>query len=406
MSATAEKVAESPVALSEVTVLNPAADKGISKAKAQAQALRKKRSGRLLRSFGLFVVLPTTLAGVYYGGIASHQYESIASFSVQSSDARPMIGVEGLLAGLGTGGGRNDVLAVRDYVLSRDMLSRLDKEHGFIKHYKDKQKDWFSRLREGAGFEEAYEYYGHKVYADYDTTSGSITVKVRAFDAASAQAFARDILAYSEEMVNKLSERERKDRTGYAESDLKRAEQRLAEARKRLVALQQEHSEFSPLLTANSTMEVRTRLEGELAKARAELMQRKAVMQENAPQVLAAEEVVKSISAQISNENRRLVDPRKPDGSLGSTLADFEAGMVEKEFSQKAYQSAMTNLEVARADADRQHRYIAQVATPSLPDQSTYPHRARSIITAFCLSFLLLGCGSLISAAVREHARL
>ncbi|HXK18879.1 MAG TPA: hypothetical protein VNG33_13805, partial [Polyangiaceae bacterium] len=80
--------------------------------------------------------------------------------------------------------------------------------------------------------------------------------------------------------------------------------------------------------------------------------------------------------------------------------------MVEKEFSQKAYQSAMTNLELARADASRQHRYLALIATPSLPDRSAYPHRSRSIVTAFFLSFLLLGVGSLFGAAVREHARL
>ena len=403
MSAPAEKVGESAVA--EVTVLNPAADKGISKAKAKAQALRRKRSQRLLRRFSVFVLLPTAIAAVYFGAVASDQYESIASFSVQSSDARPMIGMEGLLAGLTSGGGRNDIMAVRDYLLSRDILQRLDKEHGFIRHYKDTRKDWFSRLRESARFEDAYEYYAHKVSAEYDTTSGSITLKVRAFDAQSAQRFARNLLAYSEEMVNKLADRERKDRTGYAESDLRRAEQRLSDARKKLVALQHEHAEFSPLQTANSTMEVRTKLEGELAKARAELMQRKAFMKSDAPQVLAAEEVVKSISAQIASESRRLVDPRKPEG-LGTTLADFEAAMVEKEFSQKAYQSAMANLELARADADRQHRYIALVATPSLPDQSTYPHRGRSIITAFCLSFLLLGVGSLVGAAVREHARL
>lgn len=402
MSATAEKVAESTVA--EVTVLTPP-DKGVSKAKAKAQALRRKRSQRLLRRFSVFVLLPTAIAAAYYGPIASNQYESVASFSVQSSDSRPMIGMEGLLAGLTSGGGRNDVMAVRDYLLSRDMLQRLEKEHGFIEHYKDRGKDWLSRLRADASFEQAYEYYTQKVHAEYDTSSGSITLKVRAFDAKNAQLFARNLLTYSEEMVNKLADRERRDRTGYAESDLKRAEQRLSEARKKLVALQHEHSDFSPMQTANSTMEIRTRLEGELARARAELMQRKAFMQSDAPQVLAAEEVVKSISAQIANESRRLVDPRKPEG-LGATLADFEAAMVEKEFSQKAYQSAMANLEVARADADRQHRYIALIATPSLPDQSTYPHRWRSIITAFVLSFLLLGVGSLVSAAVREHAKL
>jgi capsular polysaccharide transport system permease protein len=294
---------------------------------------------------------------------------------------------------------------VRDYVLSRDMLSKLDKEHGFIHHFSDTRLDWFSRLRSGATFEEAYMYFGKKVYADYDQVSGSLTVHVRAFSPEKAALFARSILAYSEEMVNRLSDRERRDRMAHAEQDLKRAEERLGRARENLIKLQHEHSDFSPQETAHSAMEVRTKLEGELARARAELMQKKAVMQANAPQVLAAEAVVSSISAQIAAENRRLVDPRKPDG-LGSSMADFEAGMVEKELSQKFYQSAMANLELARADADRQHRYVAIIASPSQPDSSTYPHRGRSILTAFALSFLLLGIGSLVSAAAREHARL
>lgn len=399
MSAPAEKIP-----LSEVTVLTPG-EKPISKAKAQALALRKKRLQRLVKRLAIFVVIPTVIAAVYFGMLASSQYESITSFSVQSSEVRPMMGMEGLLAGLANPGGRNDVLTVRDYILSRDMLTRLDKEHGFVKHFKDQRQDWFSRLSSTAGFEESFAFYTHHVYAEYDSTSGSITVKVRAFDAGTAQTFARSIVAYSEEMVNKLSDRERHDRTAYAESDVKRAEVRLTDARKRLVALQREHSDFSPLQTATSTMEIRSKIEGELARARAELMQKKAYMQDDAPQVLAAEAVVNSLSAQVSNESRRLVDPGKPDG-LGASLADFEAAMVEKEFSQKAYQSAMANLEAARADADRQHRYLAIVATPSSPDQSTYPHRLRSIFTAFILSFLLMGVGSLVSAAIREHARL
>ena len=400
MSAPAEKIP-----LSEVTVLAPA-EKPINKAKAQALALRKKRSKRLLGRVAVFVLLPTAVASVYYGLVASGQYESVTSFSVQSSESRPMVGgMEGLLAGLGSGGGRNDVLTVRDYVMSRDMLSQLDKEHAFIKHYKDARKDWFSRLSPAAGSEEAYDYYTHKVSAEYDSASGSITVRVRAFDAATAQTLARAIVAYSEQMVNKLSDRERHDRTAYAESDVKRAEARLTEARKSLVALQKEHADFNPSQTASSTMEIRSKIEGELARARADLMQRKAYMQDDAPQVLAAETVVNSLSAQVANENRRLVDPGKPEG-LGSVLADFEAAMVEKDFSQKAYQSAMANLEAARADADRQHRYLAIVATPSSPDRPTYPHRSRSVFTAFVLSFLLMGVGSLVSAAVREHARL
>ncbi|HXK17379.1 MAG TPA: hypothetical protein VNG33_06245, partial [Polyangiaceae bacterium] len=292
MSAPAEKVDEA-----RVTVLNPM-DKVVSKAKAQALALRKRRSRSLMKRLVAFVVLPTGLAAAYFGLLASDQYESVMSFSVQSSDSRAMVGggMEGLLAGLGSRGG-NDVLIIRDYVLSRDMLSLLDKQHGFIKHYKDASKDYFSRLSPHASFEDAYGYYGQKVFAEYDSSSGDITVKVRAFSPAAAQTYVRSILTSSEEMVNKLTDRERQDRTAYAESDVKRAEQRLTDARKALVKLQQEHSDFSPLQTATSTMEIRTKIEAELARARAELMQRKAFMQDDAPQVLAAEEVVKSLSA-------------------------------------------------------------------------------------------------------------
>ena len=80
--------------------------------------------------------------------------------------------------------------------------------------------------------------------------------------------------------------------------------------------------------------------------------------------------------------------------------------MVEKEFAQKAYESALAQLELARSDAARQHRYLATIASPSKPDEATYPRRVRSVLTVFVVSFLLMGIGALLSAAVREHARL
>ncbi|HVY31782.1 MAG TPA: hypothetical protein VHB79_34840 [Polyangiaceae bacterium] len=403
MSAPAEKKPGGP--LGEVTTLTP--ERNASSAKANAEAARRARSRRLLKRLALFVGVPTAIAGAYYGVWASDQYESYSLFTVQSSELRPTLGVEGLLAGLATGAGSagQDALAVRDYVLSRDMLARLDSEHAFIAHFKDGSHDLLSRLRQDASFEEAYDYFGHKVYADYDQASGSVTVRVRAFSADKAAEFSRSILAYSEEMVNKLSERERRDRTAYADADVKKAEERLAVARKSIVELQQKHADFNPQATATSAMEIRTELEGELAKARAELMQLKSFMNNDAPQVLAAGEKVKSLSAQVAGESRRLVDPTKSNG-LNAAYADFEGAMVEKEFAQKAYESAMANLEMARADADRQHRYLAIVASPSKPDEATYPHRIRSVLSAAVLCFLLFGVGSLLTAAVREHARL
>jgi capsular polysaccharide transport system permease protein len=399
-----KKPNEARSGLSEVTPLASPATQGSTKA--HAQAVRKNRSRRLVRRLALFVLLPTALATAYYAGVASAQFESYSSFTVQSSELRPALGMDGLLATLGSvSGAGHDALVVRDYITSRDMLARLDREQGFIGHYKDRRQDFFSRLSGDASFEDAYEYFSSKVHADYDQVSGMITIRVRAFSAEKASKLTASILTYSEEMVNKLSERERRDRTAYAEAEVKKAEERLTRARKEIVALQQKHADFNPLQTATATMTVRTELEGELAKARAELMQLKSFMNETAPQVLAANEKVKSLSAQVSGESRRLVDPKNA-GGLNTSFADFEEAMVEKEFAQKAYESAMATLEMARADADRQHRYVATIATPSKPDESTYPHRTRAVVAAFVLCFLIWGIGTMVVAAVREHARL
>jgi len=408
MNAPAEKkLSDSRPGLSEVTPLQPPErPPQVSNAKAHAQSVRRARSRRLAKRLALYVLLPTALATVYYAALASPQYESYAIFSVQSSEMRPSLGMDGLLAGLASSSSAgHDALAVRDYVLSRDMLARLDKEHGFIAHYKNPKQDVLSRLRGDASFEEAFEYFGHKVSADYDQISGSVTLRVRAFSPDESAAISASILRYSEEMVNKMSERERRDRTANAETEVKKAEDRLTAARKVIAELQQKHGDFNPLQTATATMTIRTGLEVELAKARAELMQLKSYMKEDSPQVLAIEEKTKSLSAQVTGESRKLVDPSKPN-SLNNTFADFEGAMVEKEFAQKAYESSMATLEMARADADRQHRYVAIIASPSKPDESTYPHRLRSIFTAFIVCFLLWGVISMTTAAVREHARL
>lgn len=380
-----------------------------TEARARSQAagvvkrLRRERARRLLARIAIFVVLPTALAAIYYGWVATDQYESYSHFTVHSAEMRAAPALESLL-GLTGAPATRDTLAVREHVLSRDMLDRLQREHGFIDHYKHSGADFVSRLPADATFEEAYEYYQDKVQVDYDMESGTLTLRVRAFSAERARAFSDAIIRYSEEMVNRLSQREREDQTRYAQAAVDRAESRLKKARQALLTQQQKHADFNPQQTAASAMTLRTELEGQLAQARAELMEAKSYMAKTAPRVIALGERVKALSAQVSQEKRRLVDPKHSKG-IADSMAEFEAAFVEKEFAQKAYESAMAALELARTQAVQQHRYLAKIANPSLPDESTHPRRALSVLTVFVLSFLVLGIGSLLVAAVREHAR-
>ena len=85
-------------------------------------------------------------------------------------------------------------------------------------------------------------------------------------------------------------------------------------------------------------------------------------------------------------------------------LAQFEPVVVEKEFAQHAYESALQSLELARVDASRQHRYLVRIAEPSEPDEPTHPQFWYSVLTVLALSFALLGVGTLLIASIREHA--
>ena len=374
-------------------------------AAAAVRALRRARARRLGLRVALGMGLPAILASIYFFFIASSQYESVSLFTVQSAEARGAMGLEALIGAVPGASAPRDSLAVRDFIVSRDMLAHLERQLHLTKHYGDPMSDWWARLSSSSNSENTYEYYREMVQVDYDSTSGVLTLRVRAFSPEFAKKVSDAVLSQSETMVNRLSERARTDQTEVARKEVDLAESRLSRARQAIVRLQQEHAEFNPEATASEAFALRGALKGQLATAQVELTEARAYMQPEAPRVVALEERVKSLSAQVSAESARLVNP-KGDKGLGNAMAEFDAAMVEKEFAQGAYRSALTSLELARNEAARQHRYLATIAKPSVPNAETHPKRIRGVITVVILSAMLLGMLMLLVEAVREHARI
>lgn len=374
-------------------------------AAAAVQALRRARARRLGFRVAIGIGLPALLASAYFFFIASSQYESVSSFTVQSSETRGAMGLEALVGSVAAAPATRDSLAVRDFIVSRDMLGHLERQLHLSQHYADPKSDWWARLTSSSNSEDTYGYYREMVQVDFDSTSGALTLRVRAFTPEFARKISDVVLLESETMVNQLSERARVDQTKVALSEVSTAEARLARARHKIIQLQQDHAEFNPEASASEAFALRGQLKGQLAMARAELMEARAYMQPGAPKVVALEERVRSLSAQVSEESQRLVNP-KTDKGLGNAMAEFDAAMVEKEFAQGAYKSALTSLELARNEATRQHRYLATISKPSVPNAETHPKRLRGVFTVVLLSAMLLGLVSLLVEAVREHARI
>ena len=76
---------------------------------------------------------------------------------------------------------------------------------------------------------------------------------------------------------------------------------------------------------------------------------------------------------------------------------------LETEFASKDNLSALTALESARINANRQNRYLEAFDKPNLPDKPALPNRWYSIVTVLAVCLLLWGGWTLFIAGVKEH---
>ena len=369
--------------------------------KKTAKQIRKARAKRLILLLVLWVGIPTLLSIGYYGLWATPQYESVSVFSVHSGENAN--GLETLAMIIPTSNPSRDASIVAEYVSSRSMLDVLIRDHRFLEHYVNPDADWHSRLSSQASSEEIYDYYLDKIEISQASQSGSLTLRVRAYSAKEAQRFAQTIMTLAENMVNRMTERERTDSIQTAEKEVILAQTRLGEAQKEVMKLQREGAEINPGQSAEALLSIRAQLETELAKARAELDTLAAVMHKNAPKVIQMRQRVRSLTAQVRKQNARLVDDKH--SSIHQSIARFEPAVLEKEFAEQALGAALKALEMARLKHSHQQRYVVVIAEPSQPNSATHPKRLWGISTVFVVSLALMLVCTMLGAAIREHAK-
>lgn len=368
-----------------------------------AKEIRKRRRRTLGIRVGLGIGIPTLIAVVYYGALATPQFESSSSFTVQSPEGPAFGGVELLLGTVGGGGSGRDALLVQEYLQSPAILTLLTEKQGFAEHYGADSVDYLSRLSGEANLEERLKYLRDHITIKHDTSSGVLTLNVRAFSGEAAQQLNTTMLKAAESMVNEMMTKARTDRIALANREVAKMEDRLRKARHEILRLQEESGELSPIESATSLYATRTQFEGELAAAKAELSATRGALQPGAPEIEEAKRKVAAISAQLKDINDRLAGD---DNGLHKSIIVFEPAMAEKEFAMMGLAAALKSLEAAQIDANRQHRYVVTISPPSNPDAATYPRVFIKVLTVLLMSAGILGVLALLIASVREHANL
>lgn len=367
---------------------------------------RAFRQRILAGSFVLFVVIPSLLGAFYFAFLASDRYVASAGFAVRGMDASASTDILSSFTGIaGSGSTLSDSYILLNFLESRDLVEKLEQTLPFREIYSTPNADFFSRLDPTLKIEHVVEYWEKSIDTSFDNISGIITFEVEAFTPEDAERLAKAVLGFSMDLVNELSAQARRDTVAYAKGEVAHAEGQLKAAQDALRAFRVAEKVLDPAGAARIQMELIGELEKQLSEINARREALKGVVVDDSPTMRGLVRQAQALEQQISRQKEEAGTngQGKQGKSLTELLAAYEPLEVEREFAERAYASALTSFETARAEAGRQQRYLAVFSVPALPQYPLFPRRLLNIFLIFVGLGFLWGIGALTVYSVRDH---
>ena len=357
------------------------------------------------RWLALFVGLPTLVAAIYYGLIASPIYVSQSSFVIKSPGQKtpPTLSLANLVQTSGLSAGQEQTKEVVQYIRSRNALKDLEAQTDVRGVYSSRGADFLSRFPQpfrDSSFENLYRYYGSMVGADTDPESGLALLEVQAFTPEDAYRLNARLLDLSEALVNRLNQRAEGRAIAEAEQRVTEAEARVRNARVSMSAFRNQQDLLDPTKQAAGVLEVSNKLVAEQAALQAQLDLMLRVAPRN-PAIPALRNRVVAVGRAIATQNGRAVGT--PTG-IASKLSAYEKLAAEQEFATQMLTASNTALETARTEAQKQQFYVERVVEPNLPDEPLLPRRLKRILVVLAASLGLYFIGWMLIVGILEHA--
>lgn len=360
---------------------------------------------RKRRWFLVMVVLPTLLAALYYGLIASDIYISESRFVIKSPDQKrgQVSTLANLVQTTGLSGGQEQTNEVLTFVRSRDALRALEKNVAVRDRFAHPQADALSRFPlpfSGSSFESLFKYYGTMVEARMDSETSTAIIKVKGFTPQDAYRINRELLDLSEGLVNRLNGRAQSKGITEAQKQVELATQRARAARVALSQYRNSQALIDPTKQAGGVLEIANTLTAERAALQAQLdiMQR---LTPRNPSIPALRNRIAAIGTQIASQDSRVVGS---GSGIASKLGGYENLLVEQEFATQSLNAANAALVQARAEAQRQQFYLERVVDPNLPDEPLLPKRFINVLIVFASAACLYFIAWMFMIGVLEHA--
>lgn len=354
------------------------------------------------RSFILIVLVPTALAIIYFGFIASDIYISESKFVVRSPDKPASSGLGIILKTAGFSNSSEESYAAETFVESRDALRVLNKSGMYQRAFEQPYisvLDRFNALGTSGSFEELYRFYADHVHIEHDSTSSIATLKVRAFSGSDAKRINERLLEMAEATVNRLNVRGRQDLIRFAQMEVDDAKRSASSTAIALSSFRDKSGIVDPEKQATVQTQMISKLQDELISTTTELDQLRSMAPQN-PQIESLQVKRATLERAIREQLSLVAGGRR---SIASQTAQYQRLLLESQIADKQLASAMASLDEALNEARRKQSYVERIVEPNEPDNAIEPRRIRGILGTFVLGLVAYGILSMLLAGIREH---
>lgn len=364
------------------------------------QKAHRKRFGGWAGISALLVIgIPTLLAIVYYGFVASDQYLTNFQFAVRGP-SQASAGERGHTALMGPSAMSPDAFVVTDYINSPQAVEDVQRDLDLRAIFAKPTADFWARLPDDSSVEQLNAYWHEIVWARFDLISGNVTVTVRAFSPQDSLKLAQAIVKGANNMFQHMNAQAQQDFVRVADRNVEASQRLLASAREAMAAFREKSGLVEPDKTAQAGSSIVDDMRKQLATLQSLYASTKASAG-NSPMLPTLAAQIAALDKQIKKQDAAgswSVSSVNPE-----VLAKYQTLEVERLAAEKQYTDALGLRNQAQVTAMGQQSYLALFAAPMLPHASLYPNRLRSIATVVLAAAAAWFVGMLTVYALRDH---
>ncbi|GGK58211.1 chain-length determining protein [Amphritea balenae] len=294
------------------------------------------------------------------------------------------------------------MLLLRDYLLSVDMMNKLEEELDFRAHYSKDSIDLVSRLSSAdVSLEELHEYYLKRIQVELDEYAQVLRIKVEAFSPEMAYSISNFLLSQGEAHMNSMGQRLAQEQVSFLQLQVSELSSEFDIAQQALINYQNEQGLVSPTGTVESLSGVVANLEGELSGLKIKKASLLSFQSKTSPEMVRVQSQIDALSDQIAAEQQRMA--KQSGNALNVLSIQYQVLELKARFAQESYSAALVALEGTRIEAARKLKQVSVLQQPTYPEYAIEPRRLyNTTVFAIIMIFLSLIMQMLI-LIIKDH---